>query len=118
MGFGVTSPVMTLWEERAARNEALFREVNEQVQTLAGRHGDAGRDELAVVCECSNDACSERLQVAVETYEAVRSDGRQFLVAPGHERDFEHVVARRPDYLIVKKDGAAGRIAEQTDPRG
>ena len=28
---------MSLWEERAARNEALFREVNEQVDSLSER---------------------------------------------------------------------------------
>lgn len=108
---------MSLWEERAARNEALFREVNEEVQTLADRHGDPARDELGVICECSNDACRERLQLSVEAYEAVRSDPRRFIVAPGHEGEFEHVVARRPGYTIVEKDGTAGRIAEQTDPR-
>jgi hypothetical protein len=116
-GFGVTSGMMSLWEERAARNEALFREVNEQVETLADRHGDPARDELGVVCECSDDACTERLQLSVGAYEAVRSESRHFLVVPGHEGDFEHVVAARQGYLIVEKDGAAGLIAEQTDPR-
>src|SRR5689334_5141149 len=30
-------PPVTLWEERAARNEALFREVNEEIRDLDAR---------------------------------------------------------------------------------
>ena len=106
---------MSLWEERAARNEALFREVNEQVRSLAARHDDAAS--LAVVCECSDDACTERLEVPVAVYEDVRSEPRRFLVALGNEGAFEHRVGGVAGYVIVEKDGAAGRIAEHADPR-
>ena len=109
---------MSLWEERAARNEALFREVNEQVQAVADRHGDPARDELGVICECSDDHCTQHLQIAADAYEAVRADPRQFIVVAGHQGEFEEVVGRGAGYLIVRKDAAAGRIAEQTDPRG
>lgn len=108
---------MNLWEERAARNEALFREVNEEVRSLAERHGKPLRDEITVVCECSDASCVDQLRLSFAAYEDVRRDGKQFLVAPGHEGDFEEVVARKSSYLIVKKVGAAGRIAEQADPR-
>jgi hypothetical protein len=108
---------MNLWEERAARNEALFREVNEQMHDLAGRHGDSARDQITVVCECSDDRCVEQLELPLTAYEEIRQDGRQFVVAPGHEGDFERVVARERGYTIVKKQGTAGRIAEQADPR-
>jgi hypothetical protein len=36
---------------------------------------------------------------------------------PGHDGDFEHVVERSPGYVIVEKEGDAGRIAQRTDPR-
>lgn len=108
---------MNLWEERAARNEALFREVNEQARSLSVEHGRAENGRLGIVCECSNDACVERLWLPLAAYEAVRADPRQFVVAPGHEGNFEHVVSREDDYVVVKKDDTAGRIAEQTDPR-
>jgi hypothetical protein len=107
---------MNLWEERAARNEALFREVNEQARTLSG-HQREGRGEAGFICECSDDGCVERLLLPLDVYEAVRADSRQFVVVPGHEGDVEHVVERAADYVIVKKDGAAGRIADRTDPR-
>jgi hypothetical protein len=108
---------MQLWEERAARNEALFREVNEQARRLAARHGGVSRQEFAVVCECSDDRCVERLHLSVDAYEDIRRDGRQFVVAPGHEGEFEEVVAREAAYVVVRKLGKAGRIAEEADPR-
>jgi hypothetical protein len=108
---------MSLWEERAGRNEALFREVNERVEELHDRLESGGTADF--VCECPDDACTERLTVALETYERVRSNPRSFLVAPGHERpQLEHVVERGDGFLIVEKDDpVAGRIAEQTTPR-
>jgi hypothetical protein len=106
----------SLWEERAARNEALFREVNEQLKTVSDQFGTV-EDGVEFVCECSSDSCVERVRVPREVYEAVREDPRRFLVLPGHEGDFEHAVVRAPTYVIVEKEGTAGRIAAQTDPR-
>jgi hypothetical protein len=103
---------VSLWEERAARNEALFREVNEQIRTLAD-----GGGEIGLVCECSDDGCTERLRLPVAVYERVRGEPRRFLVLPGHEGEFEHVVARGDGYHVVEKEGTAGRIAEDNDPR-
>ena len=108
---------MSLWEERAGRNEALFREVNERVLELVPG-GEEKRGSADFVCECSRDDCTERMPVPLAVYEAVRSDPRRFLLLPGHENDrFETVVERTAGYLIVEKEGSAGRIAERTDPR-
>jgi hypothetical protein len=104
---------MDLSEERAARNEALFREVNEQVESLADGEGA----ETKFLCECSDDRCTERLDVPRAVYEAVRAHPRRFLVLPGHADDFEHVVEHAAGYAVVEKEGRAGEIAEQTDPR-
>jgi hypothetical protein len=109
---------MNLWEERAARNEALFREVNEQVDSIADRQGGGAAEELLFVCECSDDRCTERVAVPRPVYEAVRTHPRRFLVVPGHDQDVEHVVEREARYAIVEKEGRAGEVAEQTDPRG
>jgi hypothetical protein len=107
---------MTLWEERAARNEALFREVNEQVRALSEQFA-ANPDTVGFVCECSRDDCTERLYLQVDVYEAVRAHPRRFIVATGHDGDFEHVVERPAGYVVVEKEGTAGRIAQHTDPR-
>lgn len=106
---------VSLSEERAARNEALFREVNEQVRRLADSSGQSPRADF--VCECSQDSCADRVQIPLPTYEAVRAHPRRFIVLPGHENDFEHVVEREDAFFIVEKEGRAGRVAERTDPR-
>ena len=106
---------MSLWEERAARNEALFREVNERMLSLAGGHAEP--EETGFVCECSTEGCTRRLHVPVQVYEAVRADPRHFLVTPGHEGPFERVVEQGEGFTIVEKEGEAGEIAEETDPR-
>jgi hypothetical protein len=105
---------MNLWEERAGRNEALFREVNEHVEALS-EGSVAG--ETGFVCECSDAGCTARLYLRLAVYESARADPRRFLVVPGHEGDFERIVERGDGYVVVEKEGGAGRISEQTDPR-
>ena len=108
---------MSLWEERAARNEALFREVNEEVQRLTERlQGDTDRADF--VCECSRAECTEWLHVALALYESVRAAPRRFLLVAGLERpELESVVERGDGYVVVEKEGTAGRVADRTDPR-
>ena len=107
---------VSLTEERAGRIEALFREVNEHVRRLADP-GDPSQPEGDFICECSQDTCMERVHVPLATYEAVRGHPRRFIILPGHENDFEHVVERDDSLLIVEKEGTAGRVAEHSDPR-
>ena len=108
---------MNVWEERAARNEALFREVNEGIERLHGRESTGASADF--ICECADDTCTTFVSVPLQTYERVRSDPRQFLVKPGHEKpQLEEIVEEEPQFLIVsKKAPAAARIAEETDPR-
>jgi hypothetical protein len=104
----------SLWEQRAARNEALFREVNENIARLEERHGTT-KDEAVFLCECANADCTEHLAVEPDAYARVRARPRHFLVIPGHEDPtLERVVETHRDYLVVEKIGAAGRVAEQT----
>jgi hypothetical protein len=107
---------MTLWEERAGRNEALFREVNERVEEL--HEARSGHDVAEFVCECADDSCTERIPVPLQVYEDVRADPRRFIIHPGHQHsELEHVVDADDRFLIVEKHGAAGRVAAATNPR-
>jgi hypothetical protein len=104
----------SLWEQRAARNEALFREVNENIARLEERHGSTAKEPV-YVCECANAGCAEPIEIDPETYRRVRAQPRLFIVRPGHEDpQLERVVERHDDYLIVEKTGEAGQVAEQT----
>ena len=61
---------MSLWEERAARNEALFREVNEQARSASDRQQSAPAEEFLIICECSDDRCTERISLPLAVYES------------------------------------------------
>src|SRR5207248_5026775 len=55
-------------EERIARNEALFREVNERIAESAQRF-ESHRAEF--VCECADQDCTERVEATLDEYERV-----------------------------------------------
>jgi hypothetical protein len=104
-----------LWERRAAHNEPLFREVKENIADLEERFGPTG--EPVFVCECSNVGCSARLAVDAPIYRRMREQPRLFLVRAGPEDpQSEQVVEIQRDFLIVEKTGAAGEVAEETQP--
>jgi hypothetical protein len=101
--------------ERKARNQALFRQVNERIAEQASSW-DVQSETQTFVCECSHIGCSEQIELSVLAYERVREDSTTFLVLPGHE-DLEHerVLADQGDYLIVRnKPGLAAEIARET----
>jgi hypothetical protein len=102
---------------RVGLNEALFREVNEQIR---GLNGDLGTDSgtMTVICECGDADCTERIELRVADYERVRSDSRLYVIATGHEfPDIERVVERGGGYDVVQKRGYAAELARETDPR-
>jgi hypothetical protein len=106
-------------EARAARNQSLFREINERIEDLNEGFGVV----LPVsewICECANDTCTERVSMTTDEYEAVRKDGARFFVAPADTHvwpDVEVVVDRKERYWILEKRGQAGVMAEAADPR-
>jgi hypothetical protein len=109
-------PVGEAREERLAKNEVLFRSVNEAIEQQALRFG--GLDEYEFICECAARTCLDRIALTLKQYEHIRADGTRFFVAPGHANvEIELVVEQRPRYHVVQKDGAAGIFAELADPR-
>jgi hypothetical protein len=106
-------------QQRRARNEALFREVNERVEEVSSRLAyDTDSDLTGFVCECSREDCTDLVEITYAQYEAVRSDPRRFLVRPGHEDlNVDRVVERHGAYLVVEKFGEASAIAIERDPR-
>ena len=104
-------------QERIARNEALFREVNERIQEVnrsLGADGDAD-----FICECGDEDCTKPVTLSLGEYEQARSDPTHFIIAPGHQvPDVERTVARTERYTIVAKHPpGAARIAVEEDPR-
>jgi hypothetical protein len=103
-------------EDRVAKNEILFRQVNERILEI---EADRWRvDPVDFMCECGDVMCTRVVQLSVVDYERLRSNPRHFGVIPGHEiLDVEHVVERHPHFLVVEKSGVPGQRAEDADPR-
>jgi hypothetical protein len=104
-------------EERVARNEALFREVNERIQDVSeGARSPSATD---FVCECGDAECTQPMPLTSREYEEVRRDPTHFAVLPGHVvPDVEVVVAHNERFAVVAKtDPQAARIAVREDPR-
>jgi hypothetical protein len=98
--------------ERRARNQALFREVNEQILKLASQG-----DTTEFVCECSNTDCIEVVEVGNSDYERIRDHPTWFLIKHDHDvPEIERVVSEDPGYAVVEKF-VAEEYMEETDPR-
>ena len=104
-------------DEKGARSQVLFREVNERIAELAGEWNGAGVVTL-FICECSDRDCAEALEITPAEYERVRADGARFVVRAGHQlRGLERVVEGNRRFLVVEKVRPAGTIDRASDPR-
>jgi hypothetical protein len=102
-------------KRRAAKNESLFREVNER-EIGNNRNGLW----LTFVCECAAESCDKGIELTPEEYEAVRAKPTFFAVAPSDKHavaEVERVAEKHQRYWVVEKVGEAAAIAEQLDPR-
>ena len=111
------APLVDSRQQRVAKNEALFRRVNERIEEI--NEALAGDSESDFLCECGDDDCTSPVSLTLSEYEEVRRDPTHFLIAHGHEVvDVEKVIRETDRYAVVKKfAGEAERIAVETDPR-
>ena len=108
--------------DRMAKNEALFRSVNERVHELTERLSlvgvveEQGAEEY--LCECVDIECMERVRATDEEYERVRSNPLWFFVALGHVApEIERVVDENERFAVVEKGPGERDIVIATDPR-
>jgi hypothetical protein len=103
-------------QERYARNESLFREVNERIAEV--NENFEVEDQMDFLCECGREECLETVRLTRTDYERIRADGTCFVVKPGHEdAAVEEIAERHDEFLVVVKSGEAGEEAEERDPR-
>ena len=102
-------------EQRAAANEALFREVNERIKDITtAQEGHR----VAALCECSDAACTATIDIRLDEYEAVRRHGARFALVANHDDPtIERVVERTDRFIVVEKMGEGAEIAHERDPR-
>lgn len=99
-------------EKRLARNEAVFREVNERSRELSETWDD-NESTFQIVCECCDASCVEAIDVTPGEYGGVRSRPTRFLVVPGHqEPTVERLVVESPRFVVVEKTGEAADFVE------
>ena len=99
-------------EERVARNEELFQEVNRQIEKLEETLGR--RETIALLCECSKKHCLDGFEVEPAVYQRVRSNPLLFFVVPGHEDlEVERVVEHHGSFRVVEKVGRAAEAVRE-----
>jgi hypothetical protein len=99
--------------QRLARNQAMFRDVNERVRDLNESFEDIVETHV-YACECAEVTCVQQIELTAAEYLAVRSNPRRFFVAPTEEHvypEIETVVDRAARYWVVEKLGVSGQIA-------
>jgi hypothetical protein len=107
-------------EHRLAENEAMFRRINEQVQTGYDETNRLAQEDsqpefkvstvsintpLQFYCECADENCAQRLTISVQEYKDIHQNRKQFVIVPGHQvTSVEKVVAEKPAYTVVEKN--------------
>ena len=103
-------------EVRIARTESVFRHVNERIAEASDQ---LSSQQTVFVCECADPDCHDRVHVARERYEEVRTESTHFIVAEGHvEPGYERIVEKRGGYAVVEKfRHRLAALVRLTDPR-
>jgi hypothetical protein len=100
---------------KAAKNQTLFREVNERIRNL-----DCSVSRAEFVCECVRPECSEKIEMSLAEYEEIRRVPNHFLVAAGKDHffpDVERIFETYRGYWVVEKFGQSRAEATRLDPR-
>lgn len=91
---------MSVSLERLARNQVIFREVNERLREIANTSAPL----TEYLCECSDVGCIETIELDVGEYETVRTIPKVFVIVPGHERlEVERVIDGNGRFALVEK---------------
>jgi hypothetical protein len=102
--------------QRAARNEEVFRDVNERIEEGAEQHAVTGP--LPFHCECSRATCLETIEIPPGHYEAIVHERYHFVVIPGHEEpEIERVLRTEAEFLVVEKIGEARDQIDRDHPQ-
>jgi hypothetical protein len=96
---------------RAARNQSLFRAINERIEEV-NESFRLTLEEAEYVCECADNDCMDRIALTPEEYQEVRRAPTHFFIRREHVHPyFETVVQSHDGYVIVEKFGEAGAEA-------
>lgn len=102
--------------ERAARNEEVFRGVNERIEAGVEQHGVHAP--VPYHCECASASCFELIEMRPADYERIMRERYRFIVIPGHEDPtIEQIVETHDDHFVVEKVGEAREQLDRDHPQ-
>jgi hypothetical protein len=109
-------------EDRIARNEVLYRELNERVNALAEDLNARGVVEAEEVgeyfCECGHDDCMEKIRMTRAEYEAVRASPTRFAIKPDHLiAGVERIVSQNERFAVIEKLVGEPELVLEHNPR-
>jgi hypothetical protein len=102
--------------ERIGRNDAIFRNANENISNFAEYAGFEAP--VPFICECADPTCADIVPMTLQEYAAVRESPTTFLNVPGHEASAQgwgQVIDKHENYVVVAKIGPAAEVAEQLE---
>jgi hypothetical protein len=107
---------------RLAKNEAVFRDVNERITEISQDFAPGSDSPVLIdglICECSDPECLERIgPLTIREYKGIREDPTRFIIVAGHQAHGERVVDRQQTYWTVEKhEGPPSDVARERDPR-
>ena len=92
-----------------AYNQAWARTTNEHLARWRRSDGEA-----SFRCECWQNDCGAELSLSAADWDMARAKPNRFAVAPHHVAEgVETVILIRPNFWLLEKFGAAGRLAEK-----
>lgn len=104
-------------QQRIAKNEACFRDINERLEEGLRQVAHTAQFE-EFVCECGRGDCEDTISLTFAEYERVRRDSRHFAVVPGHIfPETERVVESHDRFEVVEKLGSSVDVADAADAR-
>jgi hypothetical protein len=102
--------------QRAARNEEVFRDVNEQIEQGGELHGVASP--MRFHCECDRETCFEQVELRPDEYRQVVERRYCFVIIPGHDDPrVERLVEEYETHCVVEKIGEARRALDEQHPQ-
>jgi hypothetical protein len=101
--------------ERAARNEEVFRGINERIEAGAELHAIETPERFH--CECDRGGCFEMVELRPGDYRELLERRYHFVVAPDHaDPRVERVLEERDGYWVVEKVGEAREALDRQHP--
>ena len=102
--------------ERAARNETVFRDINERIEAGAEMLGITASE--LIHCECDRVECLEMVEMRPAAYREVLDRRYHFITALGHaDPRIEQVVEEHDNYCVVEKIGEAREALDKQHPQ-